>query len=122
MMEKLRKWTQHSDFTAVLEIRAELGKTRMKRNDDLEVLSSPLSAIRNKDKGNRVSVDTTKLAESLIATASKDYLSSINTGKGHLEQNMLPVTVNKIVNNRSDLFQMQKVRNIKLKNDDKGDG
>ena len=122
MMEKLRKWTQHSDFTAVFEIRAELGKTRMKRNDDLEGLSSPLSAIRNKDKGNRVSVDTTKLAASLIATASKDYLSSINTGKGHLEQNMLPVTVNKIVNNRSDLFQMQKVRNIKLKKDDTGEG
>ena len=59
---------------------------------------------------------------SFIATASKDYLNSINTGKGHLEKNMLPISVKEILKEMLDLYQVQKVRNIKSKNDDNGDG
>ena len=66
----------------MLELRAELSKVKMKRKDNPEVLSSVLSAIKNKYEDTGVSNDETELLAALIAAAPKDYLSSTNTQKG----------------------------------------
>ena len=50
----------------------------------------------------------TEIFKALIAAAPKDYLSSINS--------------HKIVKEMSDLYWMQKERNIKLENYDDNDG
>ena len=47
----------------------------MKQKDDPEVLSSVLSAIKNKSDDAGVSVNETELVEAFIAAAPKEYLS-----------------------------------------------
>ena len=42
IVEELRTWAQPSNLVAMLELRAELSKVQMKREDDPEVLSSVL--------------------------------------------------------------------------------
>ena len=74
LLEELRKWTQHSDLTAMLELRAELSKVRMIRKDYVKVPSSALLAIENKNKNARVSVDETEWGEELIVAVIRDYL------------------------------------------------
>ena len=59
----------------MLELRAYLSKARMKQKDDPEVLSSVLSAIKNKSDDAGVSVNETELVEAFIAAAPKEYLS-----------------------------------------------
>ena len=70
---------------AMLELRAELSNLHMKKNNNLEVLCSTLSAIKNKYEDAGVSVDKTELVSALVAEAPKDYLSSVNTQKDQLE-------------------------------------
>ena len=57
------------------------------------MLSSALSASKNKYKDSGASIDEAELVAALIPAATKDYLSSINIQKGHLEQDSLPITV-----------------------------
>ena len=83
---RVEKWTQHSDLTTMLELRAESRKLRMERKDDSKVISSIPIATKDKYDDAGVLVDETKLVAALISAAPKDYLSSINTQKGHLEQ------------------------------------
>ena len=45
-------------------------------------------------------------------------MSSSNTQKGHLEQEMLSVIVEEIVKKMLDLYQKQKATNIKSENND----
>ena len=66
-------------MTVTLELRAELSKVKMKRNDYPEVLSKVLSIIKNKYGDAGVSVDQKEWVAALIAEAPKDYLSSIHT-------------------------------------------
>ena len=77
--------------------------------------------IKNKYKSARISFDSKKLMVALIASAPTDYLCLINTQKDQSELGSLMVTVKKIVKKMSDLFWMQKARNIKLENDDADD-
>ena len=77
------------------------------------MLSSALSSIRNKYEDARVSINETKFVAALIAAAPNDYLNATNTRMGVLEQDMVPVTVKEIEKEMSDLYKMQKLRNIK---------
>ena len=58
-LEEFRTWTQPSDLAAMLELRAELSKVRIKRKGDSEVLSNALGAIQNKCEDAGVSADET---------------------------------------------------------------
>ena len=62
-------------FDSMLELRAELSNIRMKRKDDPDMLSSTLTAMKNKYEDHGISVDETELVAALIAAAHKDYLS-----------------------------------------------
>ena len=76
-MEKLRKWAKPSDLTAISKLKAELSNVRTKK--DSEVLSIAYSVIKHKYEDVGISVDKIEVMAELIAAASKDCLSSINT-------------------------------------------
>ena len=102
-------------------MRDELSKVKMNK-DDTVVLSNALSAIKNKTEDSGESVGERALVAALIAAAQKDYLSSINTGKGQWEKAKLLITVEQIVNKMSDLQWMQKAKNIKVDNNNNDNG
>ena len=80
------------------------------------MLSSALNAIEDKYEDSGLSMDKTELVAALIVEAPKNHLRSINTQNDQWEQNV--IYVEEIVKGMSDLYQMQKVWNIKLDNND----
>ena len=60
------------------------------------------------------SVNETDLVAALIAKAPEDCLRSLNTLKGQLKQDGLPITVKEILKDMLDLYCIKKERNMKL--------
>ena len=67
-------------------------------------------------------MDETELVAALIATAIKEHFNSIHTQQSQLEQDRLLIIITEIEKKMADLYHIQKVRKIKLNNDNDDDG